>query len=220
MRPMLQFPSRPARADDRKPRRHWKWAGSRCTGSVVHAVPSDAAADGDDRRRGAACRRGRRPVTRSPPIRKSRSASSCPTRPAAAPTSSRASCRTACARNSASRIVIENRGGAAGSIGTEAGREGGSGRLHRALHAQFPHHQSGDLFEAAVRHREGLRAGGDGRVAAADPGGASGVRAQHGEGAGRARQGQAGQHLPTHRSATARRAISPASCSSCAPAPA
>ena len=38
-------------------------------------------------------------------------------------------------------------------------REVGARRLHGAVHAVFAHHQPGDLSEADVRHREGLRAG-------------------------------------------------------------
>ncbi len=102
--------------------------------------------------------------------RRSRSAASCPTRPAAAPTSSRASCRSASRRCSASRSSIDNRGGAAGSLGTEIAAKSApdgytvlftlsSHTINPAIYPKLP-------FDTA----EGLRAGRHGRLAAADPG--------------------------------------------------
>ena len=214
---MLQFPSRPARAEHTD-EETWKWAGSRCNGSVVHAVPSHPP---PRRRLPARCCYPARPrsATRSPPTPTSRSASSCPIRPAAAPTSSRASCRAASSRTLGQPIIIDNRGGAGGSLGTDlvakAAPDG-----YTVLFTLSSHTINPAIYpKLAVRHREGLRAGGHGRVAAADPGRQSAVPGEHRGRADRAGQGEARRFVRTHRSATARRGIWPASCSSCAPAP-
>jgi hypothetical protein len=109
-------------------------------------------------------------------------------------------------------IVIDNRGGAAGSLGTDIVAKVAGRRLHGAVHAVVAHDQPVVLFEAAVRHREGLRAGRHRRVAAADPGRESAVPGQHGRRADRGGEGQGRTRSRSHRSATARPATSPASC--------
>ena len=53
-------------------------------------------------------------------------------------------------------VVIDNRGGAGGTLGTAARRQGRAGRLHAGAGADQPRHQSEHLCEAALRHREGF----------------------------------------------------------------
>ena len=115
-------------------------------------------------------------------------------------------------------IVIDNRGGAAGSLGTDIVAKSpadgytvlftlSSHTINPAIYPKLP-------FDTD----EGLRAGRHGRVAAADPGREPAVPGQHRRRADRAGEGEAGHDLRSRRSATARPATSPASCSSCAPA--
>ena len=50
-------------------------------------------------------------------------------------------------------IIIDNRGGGGGSLGSDIVAKSAPRRLHGAVHAQLAHHQPGDLPEAALRHR-------------------------------------------------------------------
>ena len=56
-------------------------------------------------------------------------------------------------------VVIENKAGAGGIIATDATAKAAARRLHAASHHAEPHHQRGAAADAALRHREGHRAG-------------------------------------------------------------
>ena len=73
-------------------------------------------------------------------------------------------------------VVIDNRGGAGGTIGTAAVGQGGAGRLYAGAGADQPCHQSEHLCEARLRHREGFRPDHDGCVHR-DPDGGQPARA-------------------------------------------
>ena len=108
-------------------------------------------------------------------------------------------------------LVVENRSGAGGVLGTEAASQGGAGRLHAARHLARPRGQSVAL-QAQLRSDQGVHAGrhhGERHQRARRQ---SDARREDREGAARARQGQAGRaqlRLGRHRQlpASRRRAV-------------
>ena len=162
---------------------------------------------------GCVCRRPRRR-----PIRSGRSRWSCRSRRAGRPTSSRASSPARCRRSLGQNVIVDNRGGAAGNIGmgqaARATPDGYTLLLTSTAIAVNP----GAVQEPALRSDQGLRADLRTGERAERAGRAARFRHQLDRRPGRAGQGRAEQVQLCLARAPAPSRISPANCSSCAPA--
>ena len=124
------------------------------------------------------------------------------------------------AKQTGKQLVIDNKGGAGGTVGASIAARALQRRLHRLHGRRAPHDRAVDVPQARLRPGEGLRA--------ADPGG---QRAAGGGGQSQAHRGPGLQGLPradaqeprqattTARPAPARRTTWPANCSSSRPRP-
>ena len=143
----------------------------------------------------------------------SRSPSSCPSPPAAPPTSWRARSASRSPTDTKQAVVVDNKAGASGMLAAQAAARAAGRRLHRADHHQ--HHARGQrapLQEAALRPGEGLRARHRPRQGRPGAGGQRRLAVQErGRAAGRCAKKT---RASSASAAAARPAASPASCSS------
>ena len=99
-----------------------------------------------------------RPARPPPTIPTSRSPSSCRSRPAGRPTRWRATSPRRCAsRSAAQTIIIDNVGGAGGTLGAEQGRQGRARRLHAAAAPHRHEHRAGAVPQPALQDARRLR---------------------------------------------------------------